>query len=227
MFDITYLVDQLKTDWKNVLHPIAEKYKNELNAFITKEQDDFKDVADILPPSNMILNAFDQFNTTELKVVILGQDVYPTKGDGMGLCFSSLNAKRTPASLRNIFKELEKEYGIQRKDTDLTDWARQGVLMLNTALTVREGSAGSHIKIWKEFTMDVIKHITQTTENLVYLLWGEHAIRYSQYVDVEKNCVLRHSHPSPLSRRPFTGCNHFMECNNALISYGKDPIKWV
>lgn len=227
MFDITALVKELKTDWKTVLLPIAKKHNDELKAFFEKEQYKLQDVTEILPPRNLILNAFDQFDVADLKVVILGQDVYPTKGDGMGLCFSSPSSRKIPPSLRNIFKELEREYGTQRKNTDLTDWARQGVLMLNTALTVREGSAGSHIKIWKDFTMDVIKHITQTTENLVYLLWGEHAIRHSQHVDENKNCILRHSHPSPLARRPFTGCNHFVECNNALISYGKDPIKWV
>ena len=227
LFDIVALVRALNTDWKDVLLHVAERHAPHINSEMNKEIDEFSGILSMLPRRDLTLHAFNQFNVDDLKVVILGQDVYPTAGDGMGLCFSVAHGKRCPPSLRNIFKEIENEYGVQRKETDLTDWAQQGVLMLNTALTVREGSPGKHIKIWKDFTTDIIKHIADHHRNLVYMLWGEHAISYSKYITLEHNCILTHSHPSPLSRRPFTGCGHFKACNEALESYGKSRIIWV
>ncbi len=230
--DIKGLIDCIKTDWKNVLIDLVIPYEKQINDFINSELEIYKDNLEILPPQHVIFNAFNQFNIEDLKVVIIGQDVYPTKGDGMGLCFSvsqpSLSeVKRCPPSLRNIFKELEAEYGIKRINTDLTDWANQGVLMLNTALTVREGCAGSHIKIWKNFTRDIIKYIANNNKQIVYILWGEHAISYANMINEKENCILTHSHPSPLARKSFVGCNHFTKCNDMLSLYNKTQIKWV
>jgi uracil-DNA glycosylase len=131
--------------------------------------------------------------------------------------------------LRNIFKELENEYGVKRTETDLTDWAEQGVLLLNTALTVRESSAGSHLKFWKPFTWDVVKHIATKTKNTVYVLWGAHAQEYESLIDKENNLVLRGIHPSPLAARAgnFVGNGHFQKANEYLVKFDKAPITWV
>lgn len=190
IFNIQDLINDLSTDWKPILFDIVRPYQTSINDYINKEIEVYQDKLKILPPPSMILNAFNQFNINELKVVILGQDVYPTKGDGMGLCFSVQMSKRCPPSLRNIFKELEYEYEIKRTNVDLSDWSNQGILMLNTALTVREGCAGSHIKIWKNFTRDIIKYIADNHQNIVYLLWGEHAISYSSMINSDNNCIL-------------------------------------
>lgn len=226
-FDIQQLIVELDTDWKGVLSDVAIPHNKFINENINIEISKFNDMLDILPPRNMILDAFNHFDVNDLKVVILGQDVYPTKGDGIGLCFSVSKTTRCPPSLRNIFKELEAEYGVKRNNVDLIDWANQGVLMLNTALTVREGCAGSHIKIWKKFTEDIIHNIANNHKNIVYLLWGNHAISYSTFIDSENNCILTHSHPSPLARKSFIGNNHFKLCNDYLNKIGKDQIKWV
>jgi uracil-DNA glycosylase len=226
-FDVRVLINNLNNDWVDVLLDIVSRYEDDINEQLDKEMKTFQDILEVLPPQDSILNAFKYCPLDDVKVVIVGQDCYPTKGHAMGICFSVPITEKCPPSLRNIFKELEHEYHVKRNDTDLTDWAKQGVLMLNTALTVRQGCAGSHIKIWKGFTTDVIKFLASNGKNLCYILWGEHAISFKQYIDETRNCVLTHSHPSPLSRRPFIGCNHFQLCNNYLASIEKIPIKWV
>lgn len=226
-FELMSMVEMLSTNWKDVLRPIAHNHASRIDASITEDIERFSDTLSILPPKDLVLNAFNHFNVEDLKVVIIGQDVYPTEGDGMGLCFSAPEGTRCPPSLRNIFKELENEYGVRRHNTDLSDWAKQGVLMINTALTVRESCPGSHIKVWKDFTKDLISYIAKNRKHVVYLLWGEHAIGYSQYIDTEHNTILTHSHPSPLSRKPFTGCGHFRKCNEVLEHYGKASINWI
>ncbi len=227
MFEIKNIINDLTTDWKDILLKLVIPYEKIINESLNKEIEDYNEMLEILPPRERIFNAFNRFNMNDLKVVIIGQDVYPTKGDGMGLCFSVPRTNKCPPSLRNIFKELESEYSIKRTNFDLSDWADQGILMLNTALTVREGCAGSHIKIWKNFTRDIIEYISQNFDNIVYLLWGEHAISYSNLINDEKNCILTHSHPSPLARKPFVGCNHFKLCNIALQKFNKEEIQWV
>jgi len=222
--DLSQLINNINTDWKCVLNEVSTKNLEKINKNLNEE---YEGVVEIFPPKNLILDAFNHFNFDELKVVIIGQDCYPSKGNAMGLCFSVPDGFKCPASLRNIFKELEQEYGIKRDNPNLLDWAQQGVLLLNTALTVREGAAGSHIKIWKDFTKDIIRFIAKK-ENICFMLWGEHAISYKEFMDVNKNhYILTHSHPSPLARKTFMGNNHFKLCNEFLESVNKTKIKWV
>lgn len=234
--DIKSMIEAtVHTDWRAVLLQLATMHGERINTALCK------DAGAMLPPHDLIFNAFTKFNMADLKVVILGQDVYPTRGHGMGLCFSvsgvqntnvNTNTTKMPPSLRNIFKELEHEYGVKRMSMDLTDWAEQGVLMLNTALTVLEGKAGKHISVWKPFTQDLLDYVVQNTEHVVYILWGEHAKDavlplFNEADRKEANKILTHSHPSPLARKPFVGNNHFEETNKYLESVGKSRIRWV
>jgi uracil-DNA glycosylase len=147
-----------------------------------------------------------------------------------GLSFSvNEECKTLPPSLRVIFDEINHEYGVKRTNTDLSDWAKQGVLMLNCALTVRQGKPNSHAKLWKPFTDDMIKYIAEHCQHVVYILWGEFAKGYSQYIDDTQNCILTCRHPSPLAQRkgPFVGNNHFKLANEYLQKNNKQPIVWV
>lgn len=221
--DVTKLAKYITTDWKYLLTELAEKYGDIINTGLTRDADKC-----ILPPCNLIFSAFDQFDTKDLKVVILSQDPYIHKREAMGLCFSvPPEMMKLPPSLRNIFKELEYEYGIRRTVGDLTDWAKQGVLLLNTALTTVEGCSGHHMHIWKTFTHDVLEHICNNCRGVVFMLWGAHAQSFEHMIDIEKNMVLKHSHPSPLSRRSFVGNGHFKLCNSYLERTAREPIKWV
>lgn len=226
--DLSELINDLSTDWKSILNEVSTNYIENINKQISKDIIGYSPLAEVFPPKELILNAFNHFNFNELKVVIIGQDCYPTKGNAMGLCFSVPDGTtKCPASLRNIFKELEAEYGIKRNNPNLLDWAQQGVLMLNTALTVIEGLPGSHIKIWKDFTRDIISYIVEKNRNICFILWGEYAISYKYIIDEQNHYVLTHSHPSPLCRKPFVGNNHFIKCNDFLENVNKTKIKWV
>jgi uracil-DNA glycosylase len=171
------------------------------------------------------------FPLEDLKVVILGQDPYHKKGEANGLCFSVPSGMKIPPSLRNVFKELDKSFGGGggggvRKNPDLSDWARQGVLLLNTGLTVREHSPGSHAGVWKDFTRAVVEY-AGSFGGVVFMLWGAHAQSFEDCIDAERNLVLKHSHPSPLSRKPFVGCGHFERCNEYLLEKRGACIRWV
>lgn len=227
MFSLKEEITNLDNDWVPILISLCEPYYNKIDEFLNAQINDFNGVADIFPPTHSILSAFKLTPFHKITTIILGQDAYPTKGNAMGLCFSVPNDKKCPPSLRAIFKELERSYNIKRTNTDLSDWANQGVLLLNTALTVREGSPGSHIKIWKDFTKDIIKYIASNKQGLCYMLWGEHAISYNEFIDKDSNKILTHSHPSPLSRKPFVGCNHFVLCNEYLTYKNDNIITWV
>lgn len=223
------IIDHVPTDWRSVLDDCYRTCGPDIDKVIKHHHDVYGDALDILPPKNLIFNAFAHFGIEDCKVVIIGQDVYPTKGDGMGLCFSVPRGRRCAASLRNILKELEAEYGQERTDTDLTDWAEQGVLLLNSALTVREGCAGSHLKAWKPFTTEIIKYIGKTLKGVVFILWGNHAQEYEKHIDISKHHILKGIHPSPLAARSgsFVGCGHFKTCNDLLRASGKSEIKWI
>jgi len=224
--DLSELINNLSTDWKHILNEVSTEYIENINKKVSEDIIGYSPITDVFPSKELILNAFNHFNFNDLKVVIIGQDCYPTKGNAMGLCFSVPDGIKCPASLRNIFKEIESEYGIKRSNPNLIDWAQQGVLMLNTALTVIEGLAGSHIKIWKDFTRDIISYIVEKNRNICFILWGEYAISYKYIID-ENHYVLTHSHPSPLCRKPFVGNNHFKKCNDFLENVNKTKIKWV
>lgn len=182
----------------------------------------------VFPPAAQIFRAFDECPFEQVKVVILGQDPYHGAGQANGLCFAVNQGVAAPPSLINIFKEIERDLGRPTsRDPDLTRWARQGVLLLNATLTVREGAAGSHQgKGWEEFTDAAIRALSREREGLVFLLWGNYARRKGAGIDRSKHLVLESAHPSPLSAQGFFGCRHFSRANAYLQQQGKTPIEW-
>lgn len=183
----------------------------------------------VLPNKEKIFRAFELCAPEDVRVVILGQDPYHTPGVADGLAFSTLAINAIPPSLRNIFKEISEEYGTQvRTNPDLSDWAKQGVLLLNTSLTVEAGIANSHADFgWHEFTDAVIKAISDQYEHIVFILWGNYAREKRALIDSAKHLVLESPHPSPLSaHRGFFGNDHFKKANAYLIQHGQDSIDW-
>jgi uracil-DNA glycosylase len=227
MYNITKLIEQLETDWKDDdnFMKIINKYSNEIEQSLTNEHSKYT----IYPPNNLIFNAFNQFNSDDLRVIIIGQDPYINENEAMGLSFSIPNGTKIPPSLKNILKEIELEYGTSC-DTDLTKWAKQGVLLFNKSLTVRQKSSNSHKMIWQSFTDDLLKYFADYYEHIVYILWGNDAQSIEKYIDTTTNLVLKSVHPSPLAQtgnKKFVGCNHFKLCNEYLVENGYDTIKWV
>ena len=212
--------------WENILNNIYKKgYFKTLLSFVNEE---YKTKI-IYLPKDEIFNAFNLCDYKNIKVVILGQDPYPNEGQANGLCFSVKNGVTIPASLRNIFKEIKREYKtVDSNDGDLSRWAKQGVLLLNTTLTVEKNKRGSHMnKGWEMFTNDIVSSINKTKNNIVYLLWGKRAGSFKRLINNERNLVLTSSHPSPLSaRKGFMGCNHFILCNEYLKQHNIGEILW-
>lgn len=184
----------------------------------------------IYPPKADVFNAFRYTEFDQVKVVVLGQDPYHGPNQAHGLAFSVRPNVQIPPSLQNIYKELSQDIaGFQIPNHGyLVDWAQQGVLLLNTVLTVEQGKAHSHANFgWETFTDHVIATLNQHTQGLVFLLWGSHAQKKGQFIDRQKHCVLTAPHPSPLSaHRGFFGCHHFSSTNQYLIQQGKTPINW-
>ena len=180
----------------------------------------------IHPEPKLFFKAFEICNLNNLKIVILGQDPYHTPATANGLAFSVQKHRKVPPSLVNIFKELDSDLGIKNYSGDLSYWAEQGVLLLNTSLTVIEGEAGSHSKIgWEIFTDEVIKQV-QSKNNIIFLLWGNHARKKKELIGGD-NFVFEAAHPSPLSaHNGFFGCKHFSQANEKLIELGSRPIDW-
>ena len=184
----------------------------------------------VYPPQSEIFSAFSLTEFEAVKVVILGQDPYHGPNQAHGLAFSVKPPVAPPPSLVNIYKELAQDipnFQIPHHGY-LVDWAKQGVLLLNTVLTVEQGQAHSHAKFgWETFTDKVIEQLNLHRENLVFLLWGSHAQKKGQFIDQNRHCVLRAPHPSPLSaHRGFFGCHHFSQANHYLESKGLSPIQW-
>lgn len=183
----------------------------------------------IYPPAAKIFAAFDNSPFKDTKVVIIGQDPYHGPGQANGLSFSVNPGIQIPPSLRNIFKEISTDTGAPIPiDGDLTRWARQGVLLLNATLTVREHQPRSHANLgWSEFTDAAVRAINEHGENVVFMLWGSDAIRKGAMIDRNRHLVLTAPHPSPLSAsRGFFGCRHFSQANAYLAAHGKTPILW-
>lgn len=184
----------------------------------------------IYPPQEDVFNAFTLTELDQVKVVILGQDPYHGPNQAHGLCFSVLPGVRTPPSLVNIYKELHRDLPgfVTPSHGFLESWAKQGVLLLNTVLTVQAGQAHSHAKLgWETFTDRVIEQININCQGVVFLLWGAHAQKKGRFIDRERHHVLTAPHPSPLSaHRGFIGCGHFTETNRLLEQQGKEPILW-
>lgn len=183
----------------------------------------------IYPPGSLIFNAFDKTPFDNVKVVILGQDPYHGPGQAMGLSFSVPKGIPPPPSLVNIYKELLADIGMPIPNHgDLTQWATEGVLLLNAALTVRAGEPNSHAQIgWHDFTNAVIRHISQSKKGVVFLLWGKFAQQKQELIDETRHHVLKAAHPSPFSvHNGFFGCKHFSKTNELLMKEGLDPIDW-
>jgi len=183
----------------------------------------------VFPGNNAIFNAFNFTAPRDIKVVILGQDPYHGKGQAHGLSFSVPNGVKIPPSLRNIFKELQTDLKHTiSTNGNLVNWAKQGVLLLNATLTVREKKAGSHQELgWEPFTDSVIKKISDKKENVIFLLWGAFAQKRLSLIDTKKHHILTTSHPSPFSAyKGFIGCKHFSKTNKILLKNKQQPINW-
>ncbi len=211
--------------WKKKLHSEFEKeYFKELKLFIQKERDFYT----IYPKTIDTFNALNYTSLNDVKVVIIGQDPYHGVNQAHGLSFSVNYGVKIPPSLSNIFKELYSDLGVRNSTHgNLTDWAKQGVLLLNATLTVRAGEPGSHQKKgWEIFTDEIIKLISDEKENCVFLLWGNFAKSKAQLINAHKHLVLEAPHPSPLARGAFFGCKHFSQTNIFLNSKNIKPINW-
>ena len=217
---------KIEQSWKDALAgEFGKPYFSQLVRFL-RERKAAGDV--IYPPGGLIFHAFELTPLDEVKAVILGQDPYHGPGQAMGLSFSVPDGMPAPPSLRNIFREVESDLGIRLSGrTNLEPWARQGVLLLNSVLTVRAGQAASHGDIgWQQFTDAVISCLSSRREGLVFMLWGNYARQKSALIDASRHYVLTAAHPSPLARGAFFGCRHFSRTNEILISEGKSPINW-
>ncbi len=186
-------------------------------------------LVNVYPPENQVFNAFNTTDLDQVRVVIIGQDPYHGPRQAHGFCFSVPDGIPIPPSLKNIYQELELEYGVPMpKSGNLQQWAEQGVFLLNTLLTVEHNSPLSHSNIgWESFTRICIQLISKHRNHVVFILWGSHAQKLSQYIDLQKHLILKTVHPSPLSAyRGFLGCNHFKLANDYLIKHNQLPIVW-
>lgn len=215
----------LNADWAKVLKEnIDEEFKKNLFNFINSE---YK-TKTVYPPKEKIFNSLNFVPMEKVKVVIIGQDPYHTKGQADGLAFSCFNGKPQP-SLTNIFKEINADLGIQMSgETRLDKWAKQGVLLLNSSLTVIEGQPTSHSSCgWITFTRKIVEIVNKLDQPIVFLLWGSHAKSFMDILNNPKHLVLTAPHPSPFSAYTgFFGCKHFSKCNEFLSAKGITPIDW-
>ncbi len=217
---------RIEQGWKDALAPeFGKPYFEQLVRFLHQEKAAGKV---IYPRGSQIFRAFELTPPERVKVVVLGQDPYHNPGEAMGLSFSVPDGVRMPPSLRNIFAEIEQDLGIRMSGrTNLESWARQGVLLLNSILTVEAGKAASHRNIgWQEFTDAVIRTLQDRSEGVVFLLWGNFAKAKASLINPTRHHVLLAAHPSPLAGGAFFGCRHFSKTNQILIAEGKEPIDW-
>ncbi len=213
--------------WRKVLsEEFEQSYFYQILAFLQSEKQHGKV---IYPAASLVFKAFELTPFDKVKVVILGQDPYHGPGEAMGLSFSVPTGISVPPSLRNVYKELERDLGIERPSQgDLTSWSQQGVLLINAMLTVEHKKAGSHRKIgWQQFTDAVITKLSDKREGLIFLLWGNFAKSKKALIDTNRHHVLEAAHPSPLARNAFSGCKHFSETNRILRNNGQKEIAWA
>ena len=217
---------KIESSWKAQLKEEFDKpYFEQLTQFVRQEYA----AGTCYPPGRLIFNAFDTTPFHEVRVVILGQDPYHGPGQAHGLCFSVNDGIPFPPSLQNIFKEIQAETGAPIPVSgNLTRWARQGVFLLNTCLTVRQHQAFSHSGHgWETFTDAAIAALNRGRDHLVFMLWGAPAGRKAALIDPTRHLILQSAHPSPLSAyRGFMGNGHFLKCNEYLIEHGQEPILW-
>jgi uracil-DNA glycosylase len=216
----------VKTDWNPVLRAELDKpYWNELQRFVAGERARHT----VFPPPDQVFTALHLTPYESTRVVILGQDPYHGPRQAHGLCFSVQDGVQPPPSLVNIFTELGNDLGIDTPaHGNLESWARQGVLMLNTCLTVRSGAAASHQgKGWETFTDEVLRSVSGKSHRVVFILWGAHARKKKALIDLSRHTVIESAHPSPLSaHNGFFGSKPFSRANAALVAAGLDPIDW-
>ena len=201
-------------EWKTLADFVRQEYLNKT----------------IYPHPKNLFNAFNSTPFDKVKVIIIGQDPYHNPGEAHGLCFSVQPGVKVPPSLQNIYKEIESDLKIKKDFSQgtLTNWAKQGVLLMNAVLTVRKNQAGSHANQgWEKFTDEAIKQLSDEKENLVFLLWGNYAKQKGQIINRSKHLVLESTHPSPFSaHNGFFGCQHFSQTNKYLKQHGLKEIKW-
>lgn len=218
---------QIGNEWDALLKEEFEsEYYAKIRATLKKEYAEHE----IYPPMNDIFNALRYTSYSDVKAVLLGQDPYHGPGQAHGLCFSVQPGTPLPPSLKNIITELESDMGLPApKNGCLISWAKEGVLMLNTTLTVRRGQANSHSKIgWTQFTDAIIKKLNEREKPMVFLLWGGNARSKKKFITNPNHLVLEAVHPSPLSAyNGFFGCRHFSQCNEFLMAHGIAPIDWT
>jgi uracil-DNA glycosylase len=221
------LQDLIQNDWKNVLKSCFEQnWMAQLEAHLLTEYDQHI----IFPPFSSLCKALELTSFNAVKVVIIGQDPYHGVGEAQGFSFSVPNGVKIPPSLRNIFKELTLDLGMERTQTDLTDWANQGVLLLNSVLTVRENEPGSHGNIgWQTFTAHILQQLNAREKPIVFMLWGNYAHQMGKHLDASKHLIIRSAHPSPLAanRGGWFGSKPFSQANAYLVAKGMDPIRWA
>lgn len=219
------MIPEIPVSWRKKLAGEREKpYFEKLEDFVAAEQSEHT----IYPPQEKIFSALDLTSYEETKVLLLGQDPYIQKGQAHGLCFSVEDkSARIPPSLRNIYKELKADLGVEPpKHANLTAWARQGILMLNVVLTVREGQSNSHKNEgWEKFTDEIIRLINQKETPVVFVLWGAHAQKKISLIDQEKHKIVQGAHPSPLATG-FLGSRPFSKINQFLHESGQTEIDW-
>jgi len=216
----------IKNDWDEIL---KDEFQNNSFIKLMKAISDERKNYSVFPSECNVFNAFKFSSFSKTKIVILGQDPYHGKEQAHGLAFSVPNGRKIPPSLHNIFKELQSDLQISIKQNgNLESWAKQGVLLLNTTLTVREKEAGSHRKFgWEYFTDSVISKLSSEKNGLVFLLWGAYAQKKSTLINNDKHHILKTTHPSPFSAyRGFLGCKHFSKTNDILIKNKQNPINW-
>lgn len=217
-----------QSTWKELLAAEKEKeYFKSMMAYLNKRH---LDGAVIYPETTHIFNAIEYTPFESVKIVIIGQDPYHNPGQAHGLSFSVLPSEKIPPSLRNIFKELQTDCGFTIPNHGcLTAWAQQGVLLLNSVLTVEKNNANCHAKIgWQTFTDAIISHLNKHPKKIVYLLWGAQAQKKISLIDTSKHHILTAPHPSPLSaHRGFLGCKHFSKANKILVDANRTPIDWA
>ncbi|GAA4823337.1 uracil-DNA glycosylase [Marinicella pacifica] len=220
------LTPKIENSWLKVLNQeFQQAYMQQLKQFLIREKQ-IKQV--VYPPGSQIFAAFNHTPLTNVKVVILGQDPYHGPGQAHGLSFSVQPGTALPPSLKNIYKELNSDLSVHNQTGDLTSWAKQGVLLLNSVLTVRQNQAASHRdRGWERFTDAVITTVNSHCNHVVFMLWGSYAQQKGRVIDNKKHLILQAPHPSPLSaHRGFFGCRHFSKANDYLKKHHNTEIIW-
>lgn len=227
LFTFLMAIKSLHPDWNELLNQeFSKDYFKGLSDFVNNS---YKSKA-VYPPKQLVFSAFNLCLPSALKVVIIGQDPYHQAGQANGLSFSVSDGIRIPPSLKNIFKELEQDIAGFRSPAsgNLEAWAKQGVLLLNTVLTVEDSQPGSHRDSgWLQFTDAVIKTISERKHHLVFMLWGNYAISKETLIDSSKHLILKAAHPSPLARGAFFGSKHFSQANAYLKTTGQAEVNWL